>query len=843
MGFRDFANFHGLVKVLFLSFISVWDSLFLKYLLKKFIMKKILYSLFIWTFCVSQVFAATIYIPTSTSSQYLPTVKIFAYSMGYEGAVTAEAYGSGTLINSNGIILTNNHVIEDYWDPASANDAFQICLTRSNNPEEPICNFTAALIARDADKDVAILKMDSEDVTGKEVNFDFYLPYDQGDDYEVGDGVTVIGYPDTGGRTITYTSGLISGLLTESGVTYIKTDADISFGNSGGTAVDEDGDFIGIPTYIMGSYSSEVLGYLFPISEAKAWIDTNKSGGVVRNDAADAALKDAMLANINANESGTYKNNYPPYEISLVDGWKFGNDLEGSFDGGGYGSYYGENDVIIYPIERSDVSQLYVEVSVTDYSYEVTLEDVEYFLDSYYDDYSDLSDEDLSEYEMESGYARVDFNGYDAVKDTYSSYDWWSYQDIVTVTYYIPYGDKVINVLYNYTLEDESELDEVDDILDSFSVNMDKIKLSSVTMVESDDPKIKVTNPLPGDLYLSDNTYEYDGETYFGVNFGKKRDYDFYISVYSNTYWDETYKGDFDAYKKYIMQDAEDWYDVTSAGELKMDGHKAFYYTYIYDSGYEDPLIYTYIYIDNDDESYFSIYYSDEETSYNANLGDFKTILKNIALSNEGEGQYLIPNFSGGSVVSTLSDIDNYVYEDNIKSLNRAGAFGDSAPVKFNPAGPLSRMDFVVWAVTTLSGDAASDYAEFESGYIGCADNCFEDVSNESDDAKYLAYAKGKGAVGGLGSDGKYYFAPDSQISLMAALKIIFELYDFEVWNAPDFVPWYVPYLHLGYKHYVMPYGVDNASYLLTRGEGAYIIDGVGTEAMYYSYDDDDYWY
>ncbi len=39
MGFRDFANFHGLVKVLFLSFISVWDSLFLKYLLKKFIMK------------------------------------------------------------------------------------------------------------------------------------------------------------------------------------------------------------------------------------------------------------------------------------------------------------------------------------------------------------------------------------------------------------------------------------------------------------------------------------------------------------------------------------------------------------------------------------------------------------------------------------------------------------------------------------------------------------------------------------------------------------------------------------------------------------------------------------
>jgi len=792
-------------------------------------MKKTLFLFLSLSFLVTMLFSnvvygSTIYLPVDDSDEYLPTVKIFAYSLAYDGSLVAEAYGSGTLIDSVGTILTNNHVIENYWDPTLPNDAFQICLTKSNDPQEPICRFTASLITRDVDRDMALLKIDSKDVKGADVDFDFYLPYNNASDYAVGDTITVIGYPDTGGRTITYTSGLISGFLTEAGVKYIKTDADLSFGNSGGTAVDEDGNFIGVPTYVVESYSYEVLGYLFPVSEAVSWISTNKNSGVVRNEVADAALKDAMVANIDANDTGVYENDYPPYNISLVDGWKFGNILEASFEGGGYGSYYGSSDVVIYPVDRSETSQLYVEVSVTDYSYDVTLDDIEYILGDYVD------------YDSVSGHERVKFNGeYDAVKETYSYYDWWYYQDIYTVTHYIPYGDKVINVLYGYTDEESDSLDEVEDIVASFEVDMGAVASSVVDVVESDNPMIKVTNPID-DLYLSDDSYEYDGVNYFGASFGRKRDYDFYINIYSNEYWDDMYVGDFAQFREDTLADAENWYEVVSQGELKVDGQEGFYYTDEYDDGYGYVSLYTTVYIESDDDTYFTIYYSAEEDSYKDDLDNFKLILKSIELSDGGDGQYSIPAFStSGVATGSLSDIKNYVYEDNIKNLNSEGAFGDAVVAKFNPAGELSRKDFVLWAVRTLQGDALASFSEFESAYSGCGDICFEDVDYNSDDAVYMDFARSVGAIGG----NQNYFSPDSQITLMAALKIIFELYDYDIWEAPDFVAWYIPYLQLGYKEGVIPYGVGEVSYLLTRGEGAYIIDGIMSGFYYY----DDYWY
>lgn len=789
-------------------------------------MKKSVFFL-LWIFVFSNVaFASTVYLPTEDSNEYLPTVKIFAYSIGYDGELVAEAYGSGTLIDSKGTILTNNHVIENYWDPAFSNDAFQICLTKSDDPNEPICEFTASLITRDPDKDLALLKMDSKDVSGGAVVFDFYLPYNNDSSYAVGDTVTVVGYPDTGGRTITYTSGLISGFLTEVGVEYIKTDADVSFGNSGGTAVDGDGNFIGVPTYVVGSYSYEVLGYLFPVNEVVDWISDNKNDDVVRNELADGALKDAMMASIVANETGLYKNDYPPYEISLVDGWKFGSSLEGTFDGGNYGSRYGNSDVVIYPTDRTDTSQFYIEVSVTDYAYEVTLDDVESILGDYTDD------------DAVSGYERVKFNGkYNAVKETYSYYDWWYYQNVNTVTYYIPYGDKVINVLYGYTDEEEGKVDEVEGILESFEVDMSKVESSVVDVVESTDPQIKITNTL-SDVYLSDDSYEYEGTYYFGASFGKKDDYDFSITIYSNEHWDDAYVGDFAKFKEETMDDASEWYEIVAQGSLEIDGHQGFYYTDEYDDGYGYETLYTTVYIEANDDTYFSIYYSAEEDSYKDNLEDFRTILKSIELSNGGEGKYIVPSFSTtASIGGVLNDIDNYVYEDSIRNLNVEGAFGDNVVAKFNPAGSLTREDFVIWAVRTLQGDGVSDFDEFEETYVGCGEVCFADYDYSSEEAVYIEFARSSGAIGGKANGN---FSPDAQITLMAALKIIFELYDYDIWDAPAFVAWYVPYLQLGYKEAVIPYGVDSASYLLTRGEGAYIIDGVMYDYEYYY---DDYWY
>ncbi|MBD3360457.1 trypsin-like serine protease [Candidatus Peregrinibacteria bacterium] len=799
-------------------------------------MKKILFVfLVLFVFCGNS-FASTIYLPTESINQYLPTVKVFAYSLSYDGSLIGEGYGSGTLIDSEGTILTNNHVVEDYWDPAQTYDAFQVCLTKSNDPREPICEFTASFLERNQDTDLALLKMDQNDVRGNRINFDFYLPYDNDSDYKIGDIVTAVGYPDTGGRTITYTSGLISGFLTEAGTSYIKTDADISFGSSGGTAVDDDGNFIGVPTYIMGSYSAEVLGYLFPVEDAEDWIDQNVNNTPVKNELANSQLRETVLANITANEKGYYKNDYPPYEISIIEGWKFGNSLEGSFEGGGYGSSQEGESVTIYPVDRSDTSQLYIDISVTDYAYDVTLDDIEYILNSYAEDYSNDYYEDESSY----SYEKTEFNDYPAVKEVYSYYDWWYEQDMNTVTYYIPYGDNVINILYNYTGEDEDETDEVNKILGTFEVDMSQIKTSVVDVIESEYPIIRVENPLD-DIYLSDDSYEYDNEYYFGASFGKKMDYDFYIDIYSNYYWEEKYMGDFDLFKEESLADAEEWYNVVSQGELKIDGHDGFYYTDEYDGGVGDLKYYTTIYIDNDDETYFTIYYSADGKSYKENLSGFKLILKNIQLDNYGEGRYLIPNFLGRSVRETgeaLSDVDNYIYEDSIRNLDDEGAFGEETPSDFNPAGFLTRGDFLKWAVRTLQGEAGNEFEEFENNYSEC-DICFTDIKKGSELEMYTDFAYTKGAVGGLSIDGQYFLYPENKVSLVAALKIIFELYDYEKWEAPAYLPWYISYLHLGYSEYVIPYGVSDVNYLLTRGEGAFIIEGIMT-ANYYS---DDYWY
>ena len=397
-----------------------------------------------------------------------------------------------------------------------------------------------------------------------------------------------------------------------------------------------------------------------------------------------------------------------------------------------------------------------------------------------------------------------------------------------------PYDDRVIALAYSYSDNDMDQVSEVDDILASFSVDMDAIELSIVDEIVNDDFGISITNPL-STLYLSDGSYEYDGLEYLSATFGKKDDYDFYASVYANTYWDDSYIGDFDAFEKDTMSDAEEWYEIVTKGDIKIDGHDGFFYTEEYDWD-GDVTYYTTIYVFNDEDSYIGVSYSGTEESYNSGINDFKKILKAVKLDNGGDGQYVVPSFLSAS--TTLVDIDHYIYEENIKSLNSDDAFGEDTPESFNPAGELSREDYVVWAVRTLTGDVYNEFEEFEANYSGCGEVCFKDVNYDSGNAHYIEFARNKGAIGASEN-----FSPDAQISLMAALKVIFELYDYDVWQAPEFVSWYVPYLHLGYKEGVIPYGVDGAGYLLTRGEGVYIIDGVmSSQGDDYYYDDDYFW-
>jgi Do/DeqQ family serine protease len=154
--------------------------------------------------------------------------------------------GSGVIVRADGIIVTNNHVIEG---------GQEITVSLADRRE-----FPAKVLLADQRADLAVLKIEA---TGLPV-----LPIDVGDDLQVGDLVLAIGDPFGVGQTVT--NGIISALNrtdvgTGSVSSYIQTDAAINPGNSGGALVDMDGDLIGVNSFIVSrSGSSSGVGFAIP---------------------------------------------------------------------------------------------------------------------------------------------------------------------------------------------------------------------------------------------------------------------------------------------------------------------------------------------------------------------------------------------------------------------------------------------------------------------------------------------------------------------------------------------------------------------------------------------------
>ena len=164
------------------------------------------------------------------------------------------ALGSGFIIDEKGIVITNNHVIQDAED----------IIVRVNGDKE----FKAQVIGADPLSDIAVLKLDSNEK---------FIPVKFGDSDKarIGDWVIAIGNPFGFGGTVT--SGIISARNRSLGLTryedYIQTDASINSGNSGGPLFDLNGDVIGINTAILGRSGSIGIGFAIPSNSAKIVID------------------------------------------------------------------------------------------------------------------------------------------------------------------------------------------------------------------------------------------------------------------------------------------------------------------------------------------------------------------------------------------------------------------------------------------------------------------------------------------------------------------------------------------------------------------------------------------
>lgn len=176
-----------------------------------------------------------------------------------------QSAGSGVIVDANGYIVTNNHVVEG---------ATQITVTLSDRRE-----FSAKVVGADPKTDLAVVKIDAKNLPA--------LKWAEYENLQVGDLVLAVGSPF--GLSSTVTLGIISALGRGNvGIAdyedFIQTDAAINPGNSGGALVNLSGDLIGINTAIFSrTGGSEGIGFAIPSSIALDIVESlQKTGKVVR---------------------------------------------------------------------------------------------------------------------------------------------------------------------------------------------------------------------------------------------------------------------------------------------------------------------------------------------------------------------------------------------------------------------------------------------------------------------------------------------------------------------------------------------------------------------------------
>jgi Do/DeqQ family serine protease len=186
-----------------------------------------------------------------------------------------QATGSGVIVDAaQGYVLTNAHVV--------ANET-SITITTKDNRRLP-----AKLVGRDAETDVAVLKIEPGKLTA--------VPLGDSDKLQVGDFVVAIGNPFGLGQTVT--SGIVSalgrsGLGIEGYEDFIQTDASINPGNSGGALVDLRGNLVGINTAILAPGGGNIgIGFAVPINMAHRVMDQLIRYGEVKRGRIGVTIQD-----------------------------------------------------------------------------------------------------------------------------------------------------------------------------------------------------------------------------------------------------------------------------------------------------------------------------------------------------------------------------------------------------------------------------------------------------------------------------------------------------------------------------------------------------------------------
>jgi len=175
-----------------------------------------------------------------------------------------KSLGSGVILDQQGYILTNNHVIEN---------AEEIWVTLTNEKE-----YRGSLVGADAKTDLALIKIEGRDSL-------IAIPLGDSDELRVGEWVLAIGNPF--GLDHTVTAGIVSAKGRNIGHgsydQFIQTDASINPGNSGGPLINLRGEVVGINTAIYSRTGGNVgIGFAIPVNVAKELVPQLKEKGKVQ---------------------------------------------------------------------------------------------------------------------------------------------------------------------------------------------------------------------------------------------------------------------------------------------------------------------------------------------------------------------------------------------------------------------------------------------------------------------------------------------------------------------------------------------------------------------------------
>ncbi len=240
-------------------------------------------------------------LPTSTplpTPKPIPTISELSTATVQVLAMISDEvqwWGSGTIISNDGLILTNAHVanpraaglalfyenIDMVFSPVP--DALVIAMVESES-RPPVKKYIAEVVSSDGALDLALLQIVS-DIDGKPVETkSLELPFVEMGDSEtvnLGESIRIFGFPGIGGETITFTQGTVSGFESQENIgdrAFIKTDTEIAGGNSGGLAVNEAGQIIGVPTLTVSSDTGSVIGRLRSINLALPMLEAALAG-------------------------------------------------------------------------------------------------------------------------------------------------------------------------------------------------------------------------------------------------------------------------------------------------------------------------------------------------------------------------------------------------------------------------------------------------------------------------------------------------------------------------------------------------------------------------------------